>query len=56
MTKREANISKAIKNGYMIEKVGNLFFVNDYNGTCHGYFSEESKAENKMANIGKAYL
>lgn len=56
MTKREANITKATKNGYKVEQIGSMFFVNDVNGDCHGYFSEETKAFNKLANIGKGYL
>lgn len=56
MTKREANIIKANNNGYKIEQVGSMFFVNDVNGDCHGYFEELNKAENKLANIGKNFL
>lgn len=56
MTKREANIIKANQNGYKVEQIGSMFFINDENDNCHGYFEEFKKAENKLANIGKGYL
>jgi hypothetical protein len=50
-----SNFEKATREGYKVEKIGSMWFVNSSEGQCVGYFESEAKANKKMDKIGKFY-